>query len=103
MIDTDSEIETEILTPKKRGRKLLLGDELDNKVKRFVTTIRSSGGVVNTAIVKAAGRGVVLSVDRSLLRENGGHIEITRTWALSHMSRMNLVKHKGTTIKKFSE
>lgn len=102
LIDTDSEIheEPEVLTPKKRGRKLLLGDELDNKVKRFVTTIRSSGGVVNTAIVKAAGRGVVLSVDRSLLQENGGHIEITRAWALSLMSRMDLVKRKGTTSKK---
>lgn len=102
LIDTDSEIheEPEVLTPKKRGRKLLLGDELDNKVKRFVTTIRSSGGVVNTAIVKAAGRGVVLSEDRSLLRENGGHIEITRAWALSLMSRMDLVKRKGTTSKK---
>lgn len=73
MIDTDSEIETEVFTPKKIGRKLLLGDVLDKKVKRFVTAIRSSGGVVNTAIVKAAGRGVVLSVDRSLLQENGGH------------------------------
>lgn len=103
MIDTDSEIETEVLTPRKRGRKLLLGDELDNNVIRFVTTIRSSGGVVNTAIVKAAGRGVVLSEDRSLLRENGGHIEITRAWALSLMSRMDLVKRKGTASKKFSK
>lgn len=72
LIDTDSEIETEVLTPKKRGRKLLLRDELDNKVKRFVTTIRSSGGVVNTAIVNTAGRGIVLSVDRSLLTGKWG-------------------------------
>lgn len=101
LIDTDSEnLETEVLTPKKRGRKLLLGEELDNNVKRFVSSIRKSGEVVNTAIVKAAGRGIVLSVDRSLLRENGGHIEITRAWALSLMNRMELVKRKGTTSNK---
>lgn len=93
MIDTDSEVETEVLTPKKRGRKLLLEDELDNKVKRFVTTI-SSGGVVNTAIVKAAGREVVFSVDRSLLTGKWGtqgHIEITHAWTLSLMSSMDFV------------
>ena len=67
----------EILKTKKRGRRLLLGDELDNQVKSFVTSIRKSGGVINTAVVKAAGCGVVLSADRSLLLENGGHIEIT--------------------------
>lgn len=99
LIDTDSEMETEVLTPKKIGRKLLLGDVLDKKVKRFVTTIRSSCEVVNTAIVKTAGRGVVLSVDRSLLRENGGHIDITSAWSL-FKSRMDFVKRKGTTSKK---
>lgn len=103
MIDTDREIETEVLTPRKRGRKLLLGDELDNKVIRFVTTIGSSGGLDNTTIVKAAGREVVLSVIAPFYGKNGGHIEITRAWALSLMSRMDLVKRKGTTSKKFSE
>ena len=79
LADTDGseDPDPEILKTKKRGRRLLLGDELDNQVKSFVTSIRKSGGVINTAIVKAAGRGVVLSADRSLLLENGGHIEIT--------------------------
>lgn len=32
LIDKDSEIESKVLTPKKKERKLLLGDELDNKL-----------------------------------------------------------------------
>ena len=75
LADTDGseDSDPEIMKTQKRGRKLLLGDELDNQVKRFVPSIRKSGGggVINTAIVKAAGRGVVLSADRSLLLENG--------------------------------
>lgn len=36
LIDKDSEIESKVLTPKKKERKLLLGDELDNKIKLTV-------------------------------------------------------------------
>lgn len=32
LIDKDSEKESKVLTPKKKERKLLLGDELDNKL-----------------------------------------------------------------------
>lgn len=65
LIDIDSEIyeEFEVLILKKRGRKLLFGDELDNKVKWFVIIIRSFGGVVNIVIVKVVGCGVVFFVD----------------------------------------
>lgn len=37
LIDKDSEIESKVLTPKKKERKLLLGDELDNKIKLTVS------------------------------------------------------------------
>jgi len=55
---------------------------------------------VNSAIVRAAAKGIVLSHDRSLLFENGGHIELTKSWAKSLLIRMNMVKRKGTTSKK---
>ena len=42
-MDGSEDSDPEILKTKKRGRKLLLGDELDNQVKRFVTSIRKSG------------------------------------------------------------
>lgn len=37
LIDKDSEKESKVLTPKKKERKLLLGDELDNKIKLTVS------------------------------------------------------------------
>lgn len=37
LIDKDSEIESKVLTPKKKERKLLLGDELHNKIKLTVS------------------------------------------------------------------
>lgn len=72
LIDIDSEIEIEVLILRKRGRKLLFGDELDNKVIWFVIIIRSFGGVVNIVIVKVVGCGVVFFVDCFFLWENRG-------------------------------
>lgn len=37
LIDKDSEIESKVLTPKKKERKLLLGYELYNKIKLTVS------------------------------------------------------------------
>lgn len=37
LIDKDSEIESKVLTQKKKERKMLLGDELDNKIKLTVS------------------------------------------------------------------
>lgn len=88
------------LQPNKRGRKFLLGAELDSKVQTFVNNIRISGGVINTAIVMASGRGIVLAKDRSMLYENGGHIQISKSWAVSLLKRMGMVKRNGTTSKK---
>lgn len=80
-------------------------DSKEKKVKRFVSPIRKSGRVVNTAIVKATEHGVVISVGRSFLQEKEGHIDITRTWALFLMSydQVNLVKRSRITSKKLSE
>ena len=66
----------------------------------FIKSVRDSGRVVNSAIVRAAAKGIVLSHDRSLLFENGGHIELTKSWAKFLLKRMNMVKRKGTMSKK---
>ena len=89
------------LTPKKGEGKLMLWDELDENVKKMVNSVRNSGGVINSVIVMAARKGIVLANDRSLLVENGGHIGITKSWATSLLRRMGMVKRKGTTSKKF--
>jgi len=48
----------------------------------------------------ATARGVVISHNANLLLENGGYIEITKSWAQRLLERMNLVKRKGTTAVK---
>lgn len=48
----------------------------------------------------ASGRGIVLAKDRSMLYENGGHIQISKSWAVSLLKRMGMVKRNGTTSKK---
>ena len=81
---------------KRMGRPLTLGD-LDTKVQQYVRALRQAGTTVGSAVIIAGAKGVVMSVDRTLLAENGGHIQLTKTWAQSLMIRMGLVKRKAST------
>ena len=72
-----------VLPQKKRGRPLLLGEQLDKQVQAYITQLRSAGGVVNTPIVIATGIGIVESYDANLLANNGGHIDLGKDWAKS--------------------
>ena len=47
----------------------MLGD-LDQ---RYIKQLRSAGGVINTDVAVAAARGMVISRNRALLKEFGGH------------------------------
>ena len=51
------------LPAKRRGRPLLLGEELDLKVQQYLRAIRESGGAVSTAIVLGAARGIILKTN----------------------------------------
>ena len=74
-------VEISELPQKRRGRPLLLGDELEEQVKLFIKVARERGTVVNTETVMGTARGVVISHDANLLLENGGYINITKDWA----------------------
>ena len=87
------------LPPKKRGRRVLLGDDLDKKVQMYLRKLREGGGVVSARIAVAAARGIVHTYNKSLLAEFGGHIELTTDWAYSLFRRMTFVKRKVTTAK----
>lgn len=87
---------TELLQ-KKRGRPLLLRNELDEYVKTYLHFIRVKGGVVNTAIAIACAKGIVINRDSNLLACNGGHIVLTKHWGKYLLWRMGLVKRKATT------
>ena len=83
----DSEGKREVcmksLPVKKRGRPLLLGENLKTAVKNYIKAVREAGGVINTSITIAATTAIVRKSDRSLLSENGGPITITTNWAKS--------------------
>lgn len=88
------------LPTKDQGRPLLLGQELDKSVQDYVNALRKVGGVVNTTIVVAAAEGIVAARDSGLLREHGGHIEISKAWAKSLFKRMGYVKRKSSNAGK---
>ena len=85
------------LPPKKRGKRVLLGDDLDRKVQLYWKKVREVGGVVSARIAIATVRGIVLTCDRSVLVEFRGHVELNQHWAYSLLHRMNLVQRKATT------
>ena len=85
------------LPQKKRGRPLLLGEELDKQVQAYLTSFRESGAVVNAAITMACAEGIVRSADSNMLAVNGGHILITKDWAKSLLQRMGFVKRRAST------
>ena len=96
------------LPTKAQGRPLLIGAELDTTVQEYINALRVAGGVVNTGIVQAAALGVIGARDPGLLREHGGHIEISKPWAKSLLKRMGYVKRKGSnagkvTVSQFKE
>lgn len=88
--DNDGEVTS--LPCKKRGRTLLLGDDLDMKVQMYLKKVRSEGGVMTARIAMAMARGILLSCDKTKLEEFGGHVHLNRHWAYSLLTRMKFVK-----------
>ena len=85
---------------KKRGRPLLLGSELDDQVKCYIKDARAAGTPIDTAAVMASGEATVRKIDKNLLKDNGGPIDITKTWAKSLLSRLGFVKRKANSTAK---
>ena len=91
--------ELEHLPPKKRGRKVMLGSDLDSKVQAYVHTVRERGGMVNSRIAIVGARGILFSSNHSLLAEHGGPIVLSQSWAQSLLKRMDFMLRKETTAK----
>ena len=77
------------------------GEDLDQQLQAYVCALRSAGAVVNTAIVRAAARGIVSSTNRSQLYEFGG-LTLSKEWGKSVLRRMGFVKRKANTKVKLS-
>ena len=85
------------LVPKKRGRPLLIGEELDEQVREYIRELRREGVVINSDVAIAVGTGIVMNSDANLLVANGGHIDLTKHWAKYLLSRMGFVKRRVNT------
>ena len=53
--------------------------------------------MVNSAIVVAGAEGIIKSYDSNLLKENGGHIACSKSWAKSFLGRLGYVKRRAST------
>ena len=95
--DDGSSHEISDLPAKKRGRKVLLGEDLDTKAQLYLKKVRQRGGAISARIAMAAARGILRKCNGSMLAENGGPIQLNRHWAHSLLKRMNFVQRKATT------
>ena len=85
------------LVGKKRGRPSTLPEDITRELTEYIRTIRDNGGIVNTAIVIAAGLGMVKRKDPTLLECNGGYVTLKKSWAKYLLNKMNYVKRRATT------
>ena len=84
------------LPQSKRGRKMMLGEQLNCKVQNYIKALHNAGTPIGSSVVMAAAEGLVRDYDRSFLVEYRGHIAISKTWAPSLLGRMGYVKRKAT-------
>ena len=98
----EEEIDISELPDKKRGRRLLLGEELDRQVQSYILDLRDNGAVINSTITMAVAQGIVNNFDSNLLLENGGHINLTKTWAKYLLQCLGFVKRRSSTKSKVS-
>ena len=76
----------------KRGRNLLLGEDLDMKFQIYTRKVREGGSCGSARIALAAARGILLKCNPSLLVQNGGPVDLSKFWAHSLMKRMKFVQ-----------
>ena len=85
---------------KKRGRPLLIGEELDKQVKQYITYLRKEGAVINLHVVMAVSEDIVMGRDTNLLACNGGSIVLTKQWARYVLQKMGMVKRRANRRQK---
>ena len=83
---------------KKYGRPLNVGEEVDCQVQAYIKDLREAGAPVNTAIVIATGKGIVM--DKTSDTSNASpdiDVYLTKDWAKYLMKRMGMVKRRAST------
>ena len=57
-----------------------------------MNNFRAANGVVNRVVVMGAAEGIVWHCDVLKLSSHGGHIQITKSWAKSLLTRIGLLR-----------
>ena len=65
---------------------------VDQEVQKYIRALRAAGTAISVPLVLAAAQGIIEAKDRTLLVENGGSINLTRSWGNSLMQRMGFVR-----------
>ena len=60
-----------------------MGEDLDGKVISYIKEVCEKKGIFTTAVTIASGEAIVNKLNKGLLKENGGPIELTSVWAKS--------------------
>ena len=79
---------------KKTGRPTLLPAELMQKVVYLVSALRLKGAPVSSSVICSVARGVILANERSLLLENGGHVDLNIDWSRQVLYRFDSIGRK---------
>ena len=77
----------------------MLPEEIDKKVIAMIKNMRSAVTVVSYDITISIAKGLILANDRTLLKANGGNIDLTISWARSIHQRFGFVRRRFTTCK----
>ena len=84
---------------KKKERPNLVSDDFMKKIRTIMIGTRPAGTAISRRIVMAIDIGVVRSDSPTLLKENGGSLELNEDCARVVIKSMNWTKRKGTTGK----
>ena len=98
--DVQDPLDISSLPLAKRGRPLLIGEELDSRVLQHIMAIRKEGGCISLKIILGAAIGILKATRPSALKVNGGPLSLTKHWAKSFATRHKLVKRKATKAAK---
>ena len=77
----------------------MLPAEIDEKVLEMIRNMRNARAVISFHTVVGFATGIVLANDRTLLKENGGTVELIVGWCQSIFKRLNFVRRKSMTVK----
>ena len=94
---TSSEDSECIQISETRGRPLLLPNELDRKLRTFITSTRTAGGTINKHVIY----GILMGLIKSDLRSYGRYLDfvISKGWLQSLYQRMNFTRRIVTTAR----